>query len=185
MLAALTLTPCLGGRPASIGWHHGLVRFLCDGASNERQPMRLLPLRRLAPALEPIISRATRATDGVNDMGGGEVGELVSEGHGQTVSRKNKSAMPKIELAKRRQCQHSNPMTATRAERIILRSTPCRCGCNGTDPWHRKTVKRVVTKTSKTEGTIRMPYGEVAVFRKEYVGPATGRQMFGVWQKSK
>ncbi len=96
-----------------------LVRFLFDGASNERQPVSLLPLWRLAPTLKPIIGGATRATDGGNDLGGGILGKLVGEGHGQTVSRKNKSAMPKIVLDKRRQCRQITCMSnATQAAYI-------------------------------------------------------------------
>jgi hypothetical protein len=47
-------------------------------------------------------------------MGGGVVSERFSEGHGQTLPRKNKSAMPKIILAIRRQCRHITRMSKTK-----------------------------------------------------------------------
>jgi hypothetical protein len=76
----------------------------------------------------------------------------------------------------------SKIMKATR-EKIILRSTPCRCGCLGRDPWHAASVRRVVTMTSETTGTIKMPYGQVEVARKQYTCPVTGRALFGAWVK--
>lgn len=42
--------------------------------------------------------------------------------------------------------------------RIINRLGPCRCGCQGQDPWHKETYWRVVTVTGDGEGTVRMPY---------------------------
>lgn len=42
--------------------------------------------------------------------------------------------------------------------RILNRVGPCRCGCQGQDPWHKETYWRVVTETAPGEGTVRMPY---------------------------
>lgn len=89
--------------PSSSGISSLRLRAFLD----DRQPMRLLPLGRLTATLKPIVSGATRATDGGNNLDGGILGNLFREGHGRNVSRKNKSAMPKIELAKRRQCRHN------------------------------------------------------------------------------
>ena len=80
---------------------------------DDRQPMRLLPRRRLTTAILPIVGRATRATSGSDDLGGCVVSEGFGKAHGQTVSRKNKSAMPKIILAIRRQCRQSLRMSNT------------------------------------------------------------------------
>lgn len=73
--------------------------------------MRLLPSWRFAPAILPIVGGPTRAVQGRNDLGGGVIGKLVGEGHGESVAHENKSAMPKIELAKNRQCRHNAPMS--------------------------------------------------------------------------
>lgn len=135
MLAALTLTPCLDGQPASIGCDHGLVvplpcafcgyefdldalgRFGCPNCNGEglddSEPVNLLPRGRLAPAILPIVSRATGATSGGDDVGSGILGKVSGEAHGQTLPRENKSAMPKIDLDKRRQCRHITRMTTT------------------------------------------------------------------------
>jgi len=29
-------------------------------------------------------------------------------------------------------------------QRITMRAAPCRCGCTGSDPWHRRTFTRTV-----------------------------------------
>lgn len=69
--------------------------------------MRLLPRWRLSPAVFPVVGGATRAVQHRYDLGGGVIGKLVGEGHGRSVAHENKSAMPKIELAKNRQCRHN------------------------------------------------------------------------------
>ena len=92
---------------------HCLVVPLPCATGDDGQPMMLLPRRRLTAAILPIVGRATRATSGGDDLGGGVVGERFSEGHGQTIHRKNKSAMPKIILAIRRQCRHITRMSNT------------------------------------------------------------------------
>ncbi len=82
--------------------------------------MRLLPFGRLTATLKPIIRGATRATNGGDDLGSGILSKLVREGHGRNVSRKNKSAMPKIKLVILRHCRHITCMktltTITKAE---------------------------------------------------------------------
>lgn len=52
---------------------------------------------------------------------------------------------------------YQGTMRGTRC-RIINRLGPCRCGCQGQDPWHKETYWRVVTVTGEGEGTVRMPY---------------------------
>ena len=80
------------------------------------KPMRLLPLRRLSASILPIVGGPALASKPSLDLRGGVVGELVSEGHGQTIHRKNKSAMPKIILAIRRQCRHITRMSNTKTQ---------------------------------------------------------------------
>jgi len=36
--------------------------------------------------------------------------------------------------------------------------------------------------TSDTTGTAKAPWGIINVIRAEYVGPTTGRKMFGMWK---
>ena len=36
---------------------------------------------------------------------------------------------------------------------ITNRINPCRCGCSGTDPWHRKTFRRRVKQIRRVKGT--------------------------------
>jgi hypothetical protein len=75
--------------------------------------MRLLPFRRLSAAIPPIVGSPALASKPSLDLRGGIVGELFGEGHGQTIHGKNKSAMPKIILAIRRQCRQSTHMSNT------------------------------------------------------------------------
>jgi len=67
---------------------HCLVRFLPCATGDDRKPVRLLPRRRFAPTILPVVGRAARATCGGYDLSGGVVGELFCKGHWQTVSRK-------------------------------------------------------------------------------------------------
>lgn len=87
---------------------HCLVVLLPCATGDDGQPMRLLPRGRLTTAILPIVGRATGATSGGDNLGGGVVSERFIERHGQTVSRTNKSAMPKITLAI---CRHSRHIT--------------------------------------------------------------------------
>ena len=97
MLAALTLTPCLGGQPASIGCDHGLVVPL-RVASNDIRENNLLPKRRLAAAILPLVSRGSWTPQGGDDLGSGIWLKVFSEGHGRRIHGKKKSAMRKIIL---------------------------------------------------------------------------------------
>ena len=85
--------------------------------------MRLLPRWRFAPAVLPVVGRASGAVQSRDDLGGGIVGKLFSKCHGRSVARENKSAMPKIEVAKNRQCRHNEHMSKYKA---ILK-------CNGSE----------------------------------------------------
>lgn len=119
-------TPLPARLPRGGRWLLGLVVLLPCATGDDRKPMWLLPLRRLTTAILPIVGRATGAAGGGNDLGGGILGNLVSEGHGKTIHGKNKSAMPKIILAISRQRRHITRMsntTTTAAEE----TTTCRC----------------------------------------------------------
>ena len=72
---------------------------LGDLTGDDRQPVRLLPFGRLAASVLPIVSGPSGTTCGGDDLGGCVVGKGFGEGHGETLHRKNKSAMPKITLA--------------------------------------------------------------------------------------
>lgn len=126
MPAALRLPLPATGCPASIGWHERLVVLLpcpfcgyefdrdalgfygcpnCHGEGlDDADQMRLEPGRGRSPAVLPLVSGGTRATQSGNDLRGGMVGKLFSEGHVETVAPEKKSAMRKIILAKRPQC---------------------------------------------------------------------------------
>ena len=41
-------------------------------------------------------------------------------------------------------------MTST--ERITYRATACNCGCSGSDPWHRREYRRVVSNATPMNG---------------------------------
>lgn len=90
---------------------HCLVGLLPRATGDDRKPVRLLPRRRLTTTIFPIVGRATGATCGGDDLGGSVVSQGFGEGHGQTIHRKNKSAMPKIILAIRRHCRHITHMS--------------------------------------------------------------------------
>lgn len=95
---------------------HCLVVPLPCATGDDGKPVRLLPRRRLTTAILPIVGGATGATSSGNDLGGGILGKLGCEGHGQTIHRKNKSAMPKIILVIRRQCRHITRMSNTKTQ---------------------------------------------------------------------
>ena len=96
MLAALTLTPCLDGQPASIGCYHGLVVLLNLGG-NVGGKDRLEPLARAA-ADEPSVSGGHRAPKASGESGSTQ-GKAFVPGHGRMLPRENKNAMRKIILA--------------------------------------------------------------------------------------
>lgn len=83
--------------------------------------MRLLPRWRLAPAILPVVGRASRAIQGGDDVGGGVVGKLLIESHDARVAHKNKSAMPKIELANNRHCRHNNSTMKSKYYRVVCK----------------------------------------------------------------
>jgi len=68
--------------------------------------------------------------------------------------------------------------TTTKTEPILNKLKPCGCGCHGSDPWHKATYRRVVTITSSTTGTVKLPYSTkpVRVTRHDY-----GEGVFGCW----
>ncbi len=107
MLAALRLPLSANGQPASIGCERCLVRFLCV-CVDDLEENGLLPKRRLATAILPLVSGRTWATQGGDDLGGGVVGKVGVETHGRRIHGKNKSAMRKIVLAQSPQCGQSD-----------------------------------------------------------------------------
>ena len=90
-----------------------LVLLFPRAMSNNLQPVPLLPRGRLTTTVLPVIGCASGATRGGNDLGSSVIGKGLREGHGEIIGRKNKSAMPKIILAIRRQCRHSSSMKTT------------------------------------------------------------------------
>jgi hypothetical protein len=43
--------------------------------------------------------------------------------------------------------------------RIIKRSDPCSCGCNGRDPWHRRAYKRILRDAHPAMGRVYITDG--------------------------
>jgi hypothetical protein len=74
--------------------------------------------------------------------------------------------------------RNKNHHTTKRREQILNKLEPCCCGCHGQDPWHRATYRRIVTRLSETEGTVRMPYSTqpVRITRKDF-----GGGLYGAW----
>jgi len=112
MLAALTLTPCLDGQPASIGCERCLVVLLRFSDDDGKENL-LLPHGRLTGAIKPRIGGLPRTSKGGNDHGSRIRGERFSEGHGRILPQKKKHAMQKINLDKRPQCRQSLRMSNT------------------------------------------------------------------------
>lgn len=74
---------------------------------------------------------------------------------------------------------------ATKEKSTVFRfgNMTCNCGCRGTDPWHRRSYRRVVTVGSDpTRGTVSLPWTShpVPVTRTDYVSD-TGRIVYGDW----
>lgn len=88
---------------AIIGCDHGLVRNL-RVLGNDMEENGLLPKRRLATAILPLVSGGSWATQCGNDLGSGVVGKVGVETHGRRIHGKNKSAMRKIVLVISLQC---------------------------------------------------------------------------------
>ena len=68
-----------------------------------------------------------------------------------------------------------------RKSRIVNKDATCNCGCGGGDPWHKRSYRRVVTQTSDTTGTVRMPYSTqpVPVMRDSF--EVDGKILYGGW----
>ncbi|MEP2777301.1 MAG: hypothetical protein ABJQ29_00490 [Luteolibacter sp.] len=96
---------------------HLLVRLGCFllVATNKRQPVPLLPLRRLPATIKPRIRGLPLTSQRGDNLGGGELGNLVVETHGRILPDKKKYAMQKKELAKCLQCGQSKRMTNTKS----------------------------------------------------------------------
>jgi len=84
-----------------------LLRFFCDGGKEKR----LLPCGRLTGTIKPSVGRLTWTTQRRDDHGSRIRGEGISEGHGQILPPKKKSAMQKINLDKCPQCRQSTRMS--------------------------------------------------------------------------
>ena len=65
---------------------------------------------------------------------------------------------------------------------IINKTSPCNCGCQGQDPWHRRTYQRTVMQTSDTTGIVRLPYStqRVEVVREAHIS-ARNILVYGPW----
>lgn len=105
-----------------------LVHRLVRGFFEQGEPMRMLPRGRLPATVQPIVSGATRATKDGNDLRCGVAGNVVSESHWLTVADKNKSAMPKINLAQSRQCRHHKRMKSNPTDGLEWYMTRCNNG---------------------------------------------------------
>ena len=93
MLAALTLTPCLGGQPASIGCERRLVVPL-DLGGNVGGKDRLQPLAGAATD-NPGVSGGYRASKAGGELRGSQSKAIVPS-HRHILPRENKNAMRKI-----------------------------------------------------------------------------------------
>jgi len=80
----------------------------------------------------------------------------------------------------------------------ITKTNPCRCGCKGTDPSHRKTIRRVVQNVVDVDfdapknspefivvrrGEIKMPYGMENVWQIARVYE-DGTFVAGFWHRA-
>lgn len=77
---------------------------------------------------------------------------------------------------------------ATKTELIMARLTPCNCGCQGADPWHRATYRRVVDEVQAVDethqqGTVRLPFSTcpVRVTREGFFSEKCGRVLWQLW----
>jgi len=87
---------------------------------NDIEKNGLLPKRRLAASILPLVSGRSRATHGGDDLGSGVVGKVGVETHGRRIHGKNKSAMRKIVLAISPQCGHSQRMSNTEQIKALI-----------------------------------------------------------------
>ena len=75
-----------------------------------------------------------------------------------------------------------------KAEQIIARLSPCNCGCQGQDPWHKSTYRRVVRNVEQVSefrqrGEVRLPQSSkpVVVYREGFYSEKCGRVLYGAW----
>lgn len=109
--------------------------------------MRLLPCWRFTPAVLPIVCGAPWAAQGRDDLSGSVVGKLFGECHGRSLAHENKSAMPKIELAKNRHCRHNSSTMKSKYYRVV-------CKENGQEKLFdsKKEIKQWASKATITLG---------------------------------
>jgi len=86
---------------------------LSNPLADDLHPHVMLPGWRASVAVLPLVGSRTRAANRGNDLGGGEFGKSLVEGHGRRVTVEKKCAMQKIELAGSVQCRQISCMTAT------------------------------------------------------------------------
>ena len=128
--------------------------------ADDGKPMGLLPGGRLASAVFPVVSSPSRAARRGDDLRGGVVGEGFGKGHGRTVSRKKKLAMPKIILVTRRHCLHiaciSNASDAMKGKQYLVLVM-------GTETWVR--IRKSEIQTLKNAGyNLTFDEREAAIF---------------------
>jgi hypothetical protein len=95
------------------GWLRLLVVPLFGAALDDRKPMRLLPFGWLSSPVLPLVGRGAWTAKDADKIRGGNIGEVVLEGHGQILPQKKKCAMQKINLDNRLQCTHCLRMSNT------------------------------------------------------------------------
>lgn len=112
MIAALPLSLTSRNCSAIVGC---VVRFVVPLRffGDDGKEKRLLPFGRFAGAVKPCVSGLSWTPQRGDDDGSGIRGERFSEGHGEILPSKKKSAMQKINLAKCPQCRQITCMSAT------------------------------------------------------------------------
>jgi hypothetical protein len=117
MLAALSLTPCLDGQPASIGCEHCLV-VLLHLVGDVGGKDRLQPLSGAA-ADDPSVRGGYRASKASGELRSSK-GKAFVPGHGKILPRKIKFAMRKIKACDPIRNAYSLRMSAQQyAEAVI------------------------------------------------------------------
>lgn len=89
------------------GFGSGLSGRSRRGAQ-QLEPVPLLPLRRLTPAIQPIVSRASRASENGDDVGCGVVGNRLGERHGSNRNGKRKIGNAENTTCESRHCRHNS-----------------------------------------------------------------------------
>lgn len=103
--------------PRGSRWLLGLVVPL-RVRGDDMEENGLLPKRRLATAILPLVGGGSWATQGGDDLGGSVVCKVGIETHGRRIHGKNKSAMRKIKLVISPQCGHSQRMSNTTLQQL-------------------------------------------------------------------